>query len=94
MTDISPPKDLDPKVKFSVTLGENIINLDGAIRMMMETDTPQAKNLYRLFRKHYAKWRILPELSSEKQREYALFDALEEGGATLIDHGKINETMD
>lgn len=94
MSDISPPKDLDPKVKFSITLGENIINVDEAVRMMMETDTPQAKALYHLFRKHYAKWRMLPEIGPEKQREHALFDALEESGAILVNHGKINETMD
>lgn len=94
MSDISPPSGLDPKLKFSSTLGEVIINVDEAVRMMMETDTPQAKALYRLFRKHYAKWRIMPELKPEKQRENALFDAFAEAGINTVDHGEINETMD
>jgi hypothetical protein len=85
---------MKPKVKFFAEIGEDMINADGAIEMMRTADTPQARAIYKVFRRHLAKRREDASLTPEKQREHALFDALEEAGARLIDHGKLSGTMD
>lgn len=81
MADISPPKDLKPKAKFFAEVGEEMVNVDGVIAIMQEVDTPQANAIYRVFRKKYAIARSKPsDLTLEKMRENALFDAFEELG--------------
>lgn len=94
MSDISPPSDLKPKTKFFAEVGEDMINADGAIHMLMTVDTPQARAMRRVFRRKLSEWRRRTELSPEKQREGALFEAFEALGVVVTDMGRLSGTMD
>lgn len=81
MADISPPTGLKPKAKYFEEVGDTCINVDGVIRLMQEIDTPEAKAVYRAFRKRLAGFREShPHLTPEKMREEALFSALDDLG--------------
>ncbi len=74
---ITPPNDLKPKSKFFDDVGDVCINIDGCIEMAKRADTPQARLIYRKFRKEYALLRAgNSELTPEKMREEAFFAAL------------------
>lgn len=91
MSDISPPTGLQPKQTFLPALGEEVINVDAAIAMMMGANTPQAKALYRAFRRCLAVERDKrPELTPQKQRENALFASFKSVGIKTVDHGKVD----
>lgn len=78
---ISPPANLQPKKKFFADMGEDCINMDAAIAIMKVTDTPEAKAIYRAFRKRYAQMRLAsPELPEQKVRENAVLAAIEDCG--------------
>lgn len=94
MSDISPPSGLRPKVKFFAEVGENMINVDAAVEMLMTTDTPQANALRRVFRRKLAEWRTNTDLSPEKQREEALFATFDAVGVVVNDMGKLGGSMD
>lgn len=92
MTDITPPEGLAPKQMYSPTLGEDVINVDAAIAMMRDANTPQSRVLYRAFRRCLANERHdHPDLPAEKQRENALFLAFTFCGIRTTDHGKLDE---
>lgn len=89
MDDISPPSGMKPKAKFFADVGEDMVNIDGVIEVMRRIDTPKAKRLYHLFRKHLAKHRNDNNVTPEKQREKALFAALAEAGIEVTTIGII-----
>lgn len=78
--DISHPA-TSPKKKFFAEVGEEMINVDGAIELARRIDTPQAKAIYHAFRKRLAEYRTTRrELTPEKMREEAWFAALADLG--------------
>lgn len=76
---IAPACDLRPKAKYFEEVGETCLNADACIRIVQQTDTPQAKAIYHAFRKRLA---MTPQgvLSAEKHRENAFFDGLHDLG--------------
>jgi len=94
VSDISPPTGLKPKSKFFAEVGEDMINVDGAIHLLMTIDTPQAHALRRIFRRKLSETRQRADLSPEKQREEALFSALASGGVKVNDMGALSGSMD
>lgn len=79
VANISPPTDLTPKVKFFDEVGDTCLNVDACIKLCQQADTPQAKAIYRAFRKRLATTEQ-GVLSAEKHRENAFFDALHDLG--------------
>lgn len=75
---IAPHADMKPKVKYFEEVGDNCINADGCIEIMKQTDTPEARKIYRAYRKRLAS--NVPAATAEKTRENALFDALADSG--------------
>jgi hypothetical protein len=81
IADTSHPTGLNPKSKFFAEIGGDCINVDGAIEICRKVDTPQARTIYRAFRKSHAIMRQkASDLSAEKIRENAFFEALESLG--------------
>lgn len=81
LPDITPPTDLKPKAKYFEEVGDNCINVDGAIKLMQQIDTPQARTMYRAFRKRFAELRLsMVGVAPEKVREEALFKAFADLG--------------
>lgn len=79
--DITPPINLKPKAKYFEEVGDNCINVDGVIKLMQQIDTPQARTMYRTFRKRFAELRqTMPDQPPEKVREEALFKAFADLG--------------
>lgn len=92
--DISPPTDLKPKKKFFSEVGDDCINVDGAIKLMQQIDTLQAKRIYRAFRKRFAQLReSMVGAETEKIREEALFRAFDDLGIRTH-FTKIDGTME
>ena len=82
---IGHPTGLKPKSQFIPEIGEQCINLDGVIELMRSVDTPEAKAIYRAFRKRHAQMRMNPEgRSDEKIRGDAVLAALEDCGARVV----------
>lgn len=79
MKNISPSIGLKPKAKFFEEIGEELINVDGVIRIMDKVDTPQAKAIRHMYRLKLALMRSEGE-ETEKMRENALFAAFDELG--------------
>lgn len=79
INNISPPTGLAPKVKFFNEVGDTCLNVDACIELAKRIDTPQAKAIYRAFRKRLATTEQ-GILSAEKHRENAFFDALRDLG--------------
>jgi hypothetical protein len=78
IADISHPTGLNPKAKFFAEMGGDCINVDAAIDPCRKVDTPQARTIYRAFRKsHSVMLQRVSNLSAEKIRENAFFEALE-----------------
>ena len=71
-----------------------MINVDGAIQLLMTTNTPQARKLRQAFRRKLAEMRLREDLSPEKQREEALFNAIADLGAKVNDMGTLSGSMD
>lgn len=94
MSDISPPEGLKPKAKFFAEVGENMINVDGVIHLLMTIDTPQARAMRRIFRRKFAEFRLRADLTPEKQREEALFSAFAAAGVKIDDMGQLPGSMD
>lgn len=78
---ITPHTDLKPKAKYFEQVGDTCINADGCIEVMKQTDTPEARKIYRAYRKRLAS--NTPAATAEKTRENALFDALADVGIRL-----------
>lgn len=58
--------------------------MDGVIRLMQTIDTPQAKAMWRAFRKRHAQMRLDPQgRTPEKIREEAALAALADCGANI-----------
>jgi hypothetical protein len=76
---IAPHTDLKPKKKYFEEVGDTCINVDGCIELAKQIDTPQARAIYRAYRKRLA---TNPQgvLSAEKHREQAFFDGLHDLG--------------
>jgi|GEM_PF-3865035 len=82
--DIGHPQGLSPRKKFFPEIGEDCINMDGVIELMRSIDTPQAKAMYRAFRKRHAQMRLDPQgRTPEKIREEAVLAALADCGANV-----------
>lgn len=80
-TDISPVTDLKPQKLFVAEIGEDCLNLDGVISVLRQTDTPQAKAIYRAFRKRHALMAMSPYgRSAETIRGDAVLAAFEDCG--------------
>jgi hypothetical protein len=77
--DITPHSDLSPKKKFFEQVGDDCLNVDACILLAQQIDTPQARTIYRAYRKRLA---TNPQgiLSAEKHREQAFFDGLHDLG--------------
>jgi len=88
--DISPVTDLKPRKQYFDGVGD-CINTDGIIRLMQMIDTPQAKAMYRAFRKRHAQMRADPQgRAPEKIRTDAMMAALADCGVrftVMPDHG-------
>lgn len=81
ISDISHPTGLKPKAKHFDEVGEVCINMDGVIEMCRQTDTPEAKAVYRAFRKRHAQFRAsMHGEKPEKIREEAMLTALRDVG--------------
>ncbi len=76
---IAPHADLKPKSKYFEEVGEECINIDGCIELARVTDTPEARTIYRAYRKRLAT-NDATGLSAEKARENAFFDGLHDLG--------------
>jgi hypothetical protein len=79
-TDISWPSSLVPKSKYFDEVGDTCINTDAAIMMIRAAGTPQSRFIESAFRRELAKERMTSSETPEKQRENALFKALESVG--------------
>lgn len=79
ISNISPPTDLSPKAKYFDEVGDTCLNVDACIELCRQTDTPQAKRIYRAFRKRFS-MNDRGSLSAERHREQAFFDALHDLG--------------
>lgn len=76
---ISPHSGLTPKSKFFDEVGDICLNVDACIELCKQADTPQAKAVYRAYRKRLAT--SAPGLlTPEKHREQAFFDGLHDLG--------------
>ena len=94
MDDISPPSGLKPKAKYFDEVGDTCINVDGAIVIMQQTNTPQAKAINLAFRRNLARLRNeAPDMAPEKMRENALFAALNDLGFN-VSLTPVSGTMD
>lgn len=83
--DITPPEGLKPKAQYFEEAGDTCINVDGCIALAKTTDTPQARAIYRAFRRHHAEARQSPAgRTPEKMREDAFFLALADQGIKPI----------
>lgn len=79
--DISAPDGLKPRAKYFPEVGDTCINVDGAIEICKQTDTPEAKRIWKAFRKRHVRMRSEPtDLAPEKLREEAFFAALRDCG--------------
>jgi hypothetical protein len=76
--DITPHTGLQPKKKYFEEVGDVCINADGCIELVKQTDTPEARTIYRAYRKRLAS--NVPAATAEKTRENAFFDALADIG--------------
>lgn len=84
ISDISHPAGLKPKAKHFDEVGDVCINMDGVIEICRQTDTPEAKAVYRAFRKRHAQFRTtLSGQSPEKVREEAMLTALRDVGFNI-----------
>lgn len=82
--DIGHPTGLKPRAQFFPEIGEECINLDGMIELMKRIDTPEAKAIYRAFRKRHAQMRLDPQgRDAEKLRGDAVLAALEDCGVRV-----------
>jgi hypothetical protein len=79
VVNISPATGLKPKVKYFDEVGDTCLNVDACIEVCRQTNTPQAKRIYRAFRKRLA-MNEQGVLSAEKHREQAFFDGLHDLG--------------
>lgn len=79
--DISPPADLRPKTRHFDGHEDLYVNMDGVIEVCRQTDTPQAKAIYRAFRKHLADLRSsMHGEKPEKIRQEAMLAAIRDAG--------------
>jgi hypothetical protein len=79
--DISPVEGLQPKKMFIPEVGEDCVNMDGVIAIMKQIDTPEAKAMYRAFRRHYAEMRLSrPGETAQKVRQAAVLAAIKDCG--------------
>lgn len=76
---ISPAIGLKPKTKFFEEVGDTCINVDGCIELAKQIKTPQARAIYRAYRKRLA-LNDATGLTLEKARENAFFDGLHDLG--------------
>jgi len=91
---ISPPIDLRPRTKFIPEIGEECINMDGVIAVMKATNTPEAKAMYRAFRKRHAEIRLAhPDMEAVKAREEAVLAAIGDCGHR-VKFTPVSGTMD
>lgn len=75
---ITPHTDLQPKAKYFEQVGDTCLNADACIELVKQTDTPQARRIYRAYRKRLASNE--PSETALKTRENAFFDALADIG--------------
>lgn len=81
MRDISPPKALKPQKRYFEEVGEEMINGDGIIKIMQMVDTPEAKAVYKAFRKHFSDLKDkFPDVSEEKHKNAAIIQAIKDQG--------------
>lgn len=84
ISDISHPTGLKPKEKFFDEIGEACINMDGVIELARRIDSPQAKAIYRAFRKRHAEFRTsMRGQPAEKIREEAMLAGLKDLGFNI-----------
>jgi len=85
--DIGPITGLQPKKKFIEEVGEDCINMDGVIALARQIDTPEAKAIYRAFRRRHASMRLMmPGKDPVKLREEAILQALADCGHKVNFH--------
>lgn len=78
---IGHPTDLKPQARHFVGSDETFVNADGIIEICRRIDTPQAKAVYRAFRKRLVEIRVTdPLLTAGKQREKAILAAIGDVG--------------
>lgn len=93
VSDISHPNGLTPKRKYFEEAGDHCLNVDACIELSRTIDTPNARALYRAFRKRLAEFRhSKKDLTPEKLREEAWFAGMADLGIRTT-FTKITGTM-
>lgn len=78
---IGQPVGLTPQVRRFAGSDEDFVNTDGMIEVCRRIDTPQAKAIYRAFRKRLVEIEAgEPLLAPEKQRQKAFLAAIQDAG--------------
>ncbi len=81
---IGHPNDLRPQTRKFAGHDDTFVNADGVIEICRRINTPQAKAIYKAFRKRLVEIRAShPDLPAAKQRSRALLSAIEDNGWSL-----------
>lgn len=81
---IGHPVGMAPQTRRFDGHDDTFINADGVIELMKRIDTPQAKKLYRDFRRRYSKLVVdAPQMDDEKRRAEAVMAAVKDSGFSV-----------
>jgi len=79
------PAPIDPEITFHEGLGQELVNAGGIILMIRDGETPQCRELYRLYlAEHRA--RIDQPLSEKQRQQDALFAAMKRYGFNIVEY--------
>lgn len=78
------PAPINPEVRFHEAIGEEMVNTGGIVAMIRDGETPQARQLYRLYLAEHRARLALP-LSDEQRQQEAMLAALKRFGLNLVE---------
>lgn len=89
MSDTSKPIELhpapiNPEVRFHEGIGEEVANTGFIVAMIRDGETPQARELYRLYLAEHRARLALP-LTDEKRQQEAMLAAMKRFGLNLVE---------